>query len=184
MKIDREKYKQYDIISSGSISVSDVGESRFIPIIMLDENLAKEVTEIIDFHSETNSGDIETIWTSPISTVLTKKRYTLKLKFTKPQNLTFGISFDIDKHAKLIDGILFSQALYLQTGNIFDKLYNNNKNSILVEVPNTGFLKTWNNIIFDYTKKQLRKKGIPKKELNSKTKEFIKSNREIWTFRS
>lgn len=184
MKIDREKYKQYEIIYSGHISVSDVGESRFIPLIMIDENLAKEVTELIGFHSETNSGDTITIWTSSISSLYNKKKYTLKFKFTKPQEITFGISFEIDKHHKLIDGILFSQALYLQTGSIYDKTYPNDKGAILVEVPNTGFLKTWNNILFDYIKKQLRKKGVPKKELNNKTTEFIKTSREIWTFRS
>lgn len=184
MKIDREKYNQHEIIYSGNISVSNVGESRFIPVIMVDENIAKDITELIGFHTETNSGDIETLWTSSISTLFTKRKYTLKFKFIKPQSITFGILFEIEKHHKLIDGILFSQALYLQTGNTQDKIYPNEKGAILIEVPNTGFLKTWNNILFDYVKKQLRKKGVPKKELNNKTKEFIKTSREIWSFRT
>lgn len=62
MKFDNDNYKTYEIISHGKFSNPGIGESRFIPFVTLHKS-ALEVVELIDIHTETPPGDIETTWT-------------------------------------------------------------------------------------------------------------------------
>lgn len=181
MKFDNDKYSIYEIISHGKYSSSITGESRFIPYITIHKS-ALSVVELIDIHSETPPGDVETTWTRKMS-IFKPKELILKLKFSAPQELTFGIKFEIDKHYELIDGILISQALYLDTGDYSHKFMISESNKILIEVPRTSFSSKWDSIQLDYIKAFLKKNGIPKKEIEKTAKEFIKTNREIWYWR-
>ncbi|MDY3520554.1 hypothetical protein PG614_03735 [Riemerella anatipestifer] len=181
MKFDNDKYNVYEIISHGKFSNPSIGESRFIPFITIHKN-ALEVVELIDIHTETPPGDIETTWTRKMS-IFKPKELTLKLKFTNPQEITFGINFKIDKHQDLIDGILISQALYLDTGDFGDKFMNTKSNKILIEVPRTSFGKVWDSIQLEHIKRLLKKNGTPKKEIKRTAEEFIQTNREIWYWR-
>lgn len=181
MKFDNEKYNSYDIIAHGKFSSPVTGESRLIPFITIHKS-ALEVLELIDIHMETPPGDIETTWAKKMSIFKTKE-FTLKLKFTTPKELTFGIRFNIDKHYELIDGILISQALYLDTGEYGHKFMVSESNKILIEVPRTSFSSTWDSVQLDYIKRILKKNGTPKKEVNKTAKEFIKTNREMWYWR-
>lgn len=179
MIFDKEKYKSYKIISFGKVSVPEIGESRFIPCIMLLKDNAKEITDLIDFQTTAAPGDIESTWTKPI-TILRSKDLVLKLKFTNPQNITFGLILNIEKHSSLIDGILISQAIFLETGGFGDIIMVSENNKMLVEVPKTSFQNKWDKIQLESTKRILFKKGVNKRELTKVAKEFIKTNREIW----
>ena len=182
MKYDTEKYKSYKVISFGKVSSPDIGESRFLPSIMLSKDIANEVTDIIDFQVTSPPGDIESVWTKPLSLFKTKDLI-LKLKFTNPQNLIFGIILNIDKHSNLIDGILISQAIYLETGNLGDKIMLTDSNKMIVEIPKTSFQGKWDKIQLKSTKRILKKKGVKNKELDKVAREYIKTNREIWFWR-
>lgn len=182
MKYETEKYKSYKIISHGKVSSPDIGESRFLPSIMLSKSIATEVTDLIDFQTTSPPGDIESVWTRPIS-ILKPKDLILKLKFTNPQNLTFGIILNINLHSNLIDGILISQAIYLETGNLGDKIMLTESNKMIVEIPKTSFQNKWDKIQLESTKRIFKKKGVNNKELDKVAKEFIRTNREIWFWR-
>jgi hypothetical protein len=181
MKFDNEKYNIYDIISHGKFSSPVTGESRFIPFITIHKSALK-VTEIIDIHTETPPGDIETTWTRKM-TLFKPKEFILKFKFTNPMNLTFGIRFDINKHFDLIDGVLISQAIYLNTGDFGDKFMITKSNKLLAEIPRNSFQNIWEKTQLEYVKKNLRKNGTNKKEVDKTAKEFIKTNREMWYWR-
>lgn len=181
MKFDTDKYNTYEIIAFGRISVPGIGESRFIPFVTLHKS-SFEVAELIDIHYDTPPGDIETTWTRPIS-LFKPKNLILKMSFTNPQHLTFGIKFDINKHNDIIDGLLISQALYLDTGEFGDKFMIAKNKKIIIEVPRMSFQNTWNKLQFNFYKDILKKKGINKKEINKSVNELIKTNREIWQLR-
>jgi hypothetical protein len=97
--------------------------------------------------------------------------------------IEFGIEFILDKHYSLVDGILQSRSFYLQSGKIGDKVSQFKNDYILVEVPNTGVDKKWNELILNTLKKKYRRIGASKKEILLLAREQIKKMREVWNTR-
>jgi hypothetical protein len=182
MKFDTEKYPKYPIIADGMMSLSSIGEGRLIPCIMLDKSVANEVDELGKIHETSPPGDSETTWTRAI-TFSKPKELVLKIKFTSPMELTFGIIFNIHKYANLIDGIFCSQSLHLETGLVGDKILSLKNNGILIEVPKTNFEKPWEEFYFNAIKDNYKRQGVPKSQIKQLVKEHIKSTREIWNIR-
>lgn len=179
MKFDKDKYSVYEVIAHGMLSNPKIGNGKFLPAIVLDKSIAKDVDELSQIHKTTPPGDIETVWTQHLS-ILRPKEFILKLKFTKPMDLTFGISFNIKENHNLIDGILESQAILLQLGNIGEKVSEVKSGGIIMEVPNTNFKVKWEKILEETIKQEYKKKGVNKKDLKKLVKEHIRASRELW----
>lgn len=175
-------YKPVKIIADGVISSSDWAEARPIPAIMLDARTRPDITEYIEAHSNQPPGDIITQWARSL---FSKKNVALLLKSSRPVPTEFAIEFSVQNHHTIIEGILLSKGLYLQTGTLGDKVSNNLllKPSILIEVPETGFAQTWEKILKKSLNTKFQQQGLGRKNARAATKEYIKSMREFWSWR-
>lgn len=182
MKFDTEKYKVYPFIADGMMAVPKLAEGRFIPCIIFEKTFSNDLAELCKIHENSQPGDVETTWVRPFS-FSKPKVVVLKMKFKNPIELTFGVQFNIYKHFSLIDGIIFSQALHFETGEIEDKVSDFKNSGILVEVQRTSFSNTWQPLLEEALKKKYRDKDIPKNQISGLVKEHIKSMREVWNLR-
>lgn len=177
-----KNYKPVEIIADGVVSSSDWAEARPIPAIMLDASSRPDIAEYIKAHSNQPPGDIITQWARRL---FSSKNVILFLQSTRPIPTKFAIEFSVQDHHTIIEGILISKGLYLQTGTRGDKVSNNLflMPSILIEVPGTGFAQTWGKILQKSLNSKFKKQGLSHKNAKIATNEYIKSMREFWSWR-
>ena len=171
------------IVADGGISTKYLGEGRLIPAIIVNTENYKEILELIKVHAEIKSTDTKVVWSKRPSLFKKLKDIFLIVEFEKPMVLKFGICFILKKHYSLIDGIIQSRGLYLQSGILGDKVSNNVSNNILFTVPDSAFDDQWSKILLDVVKDNLKKKGAPKRELKQISELHINQMRELWHIR-
>lgn len=183
LKFDKDKYPKYPFFAEGMLSISNIGEGRIIPSVIIERSLAKDIDNLCKAHIDSEPGDVVTTWTQPI-TLFRPKELILKVKFTKPIAATFGIIFNISKHFSLIDAIVYSQALRIESGNLGDKVSHLGNPDILLEVQRTNFQDAWEKILHATIKERYKKKGVTKNKVGQLAQEHIKSMREVFNIRS
>lgn len=181
-KTIKVNYPFYKIIADGGMSASTIGEGRFIPALIIDNNNDKDVSELIQLHKGMPPGDTQLQWSLP-KTFFAPKSIFLNIEFIKPMKINFGIEFDLLSQYSLVDGIIQSRAFYLMTGKTSDKVSQNIENSIIIEVPNMDFDKKWSEMLNDTLKKKFLNMGASKKDAQKLTLDHIKSMRDVWNFR-
>jgi hypothetical protein len=183
MKFDTDDFPIYNFIANGLVSIPELAEGRFIPSIIIDEEIASDVDALCKAHLNSEPGDVVTTWISPI-TVFKIKELILKLEFKKPIELTFGIVFSLRNDYPIIDAINNSQALRIETGKLGDKVSQLKNADILIEVQRTDFSDKWEKYLLDIVKDTFRKQGVGKKMLENVAKQHVKTMRETFSFRS
>ena len=182
MKFDKDKYPKYPFIADGMLSIPGLAEGRFIPSLIIDKEIAKEVYNLCKAHLNSEPGDVLTSWVRPL-TFLKPKEFVLKIEFIQPIETTFGVAFNLVKHFPIIDLIVGSQALRIEAGNIGDKISQLKNADILLEVQKTNFVDIWERLLLESVKERYKKDGFEKKKLEQLAKEHIKSMREIINIR-
>ncbi len=177
VKVD---YPIYKVVGDGLFSLSELGEGRFIPAIIIEGKT--DVSELIQLQKTTAPGDIESQWAAPKS-FFAPKSLLLSLKCVKPIQFNYAIEFRLDKEFSLIDGIIHSHALYVISGKKGDKVSKSFNNGILIEIPDHGFDKRWNQILVDTLKDAYKKKGVAKKERQMIVNQHINTMRGVWKIR-
>ncbi|WP_135638928.1 hypothetical protein [Leptospira kanakyensis] len=151
-----------DIIADGLIINSSVGELRPIPAVIIDSQTRPEISEFIDAHINQPPGDITVQWGEQ---AFSKNNLILLIIASRPVKLEFGIRFNISANYALINGIIRSNAMYLQTGLKGDKVSNRiGTSQILLEVGDTGFEIKWNSILLNFLIKNFKGKGFKKEQ--------------------
>ncbi len=175
------------IISDAAVATIGVGDGRLIPLVIIDSAERPDIEELVRVHEHLPPGDVKVQWGDLKSA---PDSIALFLKFTRPAEAFLVLNFDIVKQGGVVDQILSSRALYLQPGREGDRLSNTlHAKRILIEVPETGFGKTWDGILFKHLVKDFRRKGLPKDQAKEATKGFIEEWRKIgrsrpWTSRA
>ena len=181
MRVSRERLALYSIAEEGLLSTDSIGEGRMIPVLVLDIDGNKDIEDLIKVHDNITSGDATITW---IHDFYNRNFFILKMEFSKPMEIKFGIKFKIDKEYSLIDGILESKGVYLQTGVKGDKISKKMEDpKILVEVPDMGIKVIWNKILLNTMKKKYMKQGYRKREAISISKQHISEMRKFWKMR-
>jgi hypothetical protein len=183
MKIKVEKFNVYQFIADGMISISALGEGRPILCVILDKTKASEVGELCKMHTDRTPGDVETTWVRDI-TPLRPQHVILKIQFKNPIDLTFGISFNIDRHYMLIDGIIQSQMLILEVGQVGDKVSDMKNESILIEVQRMRFCGDWQSYLERSLRKKFKTVGVPKSQIKQRISDEITAMRNLFKFRT
>jgi hypothetical protein len=183
MEIKKTNCPNYSIQENGLIGSSILGEGRMIPALVLNCENDSTLSDLIDVHLNTDSGDVIVQWGSPLNFFVRNKIWTLNVKFSKPMEFEFNIDFDLEKHYSIIDAIFQSRGLYIGYGFVGDKVSKVTDKLILIEVADTKIDKKWNDKLFDVLKKRFRKNGANKKELNREVNAHLKKMREILTTR-
>lgn len=181
MKLLRQNLRTFSYAEEGLLSADDVGEGRMIPVIVLDVEDNQDIIDLIKSHYSIVSGDVTMTW---IQDFFNRKDLIFKMSFSKPMQIEFGIRFNIAKDLTLIDAIIQSKGLYLQTGKKGDKVSKKLKDDkILVEVPDLGIKEFWNKLMQKTLIEKYRKKGFSKKESKEVAIQHINSIRELWKIR-
>ena len=173
-------FRTFHLVEEGLISQENIGEGRMLPALVVDFGANQDIIDLIKVHTSIIAGDASTVW---VMDFFNRKELILKISFSNPMVVEFGIRFNIEKECLLIDGILQSQGLLLRSGKKGEKISEIQTDTILIEVPETGMKSEWDDLFFKIITKKCRKKGIPKKESKTIAFDQIKSIREIWKFR-
>lgn len=181
MKIERNKIRLFSIAEEGLLSSDSLGEGRLIPVIIIDFGEHQDIKDLLNAHLSIENGDVTVIW---FQDLFNRKDFNLRLKFQKPMEITFGIRFSIKDDFAIIDGIIQSKGVYIQTGKKGDKVSKTlDNNKVLVEVPDTGIKKIWDSFLTKTLTKKYIKQGLSSHEAKITTLQHIKSMREFWKFR-
>lgn len=183
MKIIRDisKSSVVPIVRDGAIATHEIGEGRMVPVLIVDCSDKVELLDLIYAHQETPPGDVTVTWCIPKDD---KNNVSLLLEFLKPSVLEVLLHFDIESRGGVVDSILHANALYLQPIESGERVIDGLENAkILVEVPDTGFFETWDEL---YTEKLIRvfkRSGQSRKEANKAAKQHKDLLRGIWSKR-
>lgn len=165
------------IVGDGAIATRGWGEGNLIPVIIVDtlENL--DVENLISIHCDIPLGDVTTTWARQrfnSSTIY------LKLEFLKPLKTTAYIPFELSKHSALLNGIIISHAMYLQTSKAGLKVSEGiDQPKILIEVASE--LKNWPSIYKKALVKKFKKLKYSRKDSNDLAEKQITSVNELWS---
>ena len=161
-----------EIVSDAAMASSEWGDSRLIPVLVLDCSNNPGVIDLIEIHKDTPPGDVISTWL--IKPFSNKFAY-LRLKFIMPMNLTVIIPFELSKYSNLLDGIIQNNSVYLQD-NIYQSVEDKAKKSkVLIEIPSATTFPKW---------EKLYLKTMTKKYKNKQNaKEHIADMRKIWSKR-
>jgi hypothetical protein len=169
------------IVADAAIATTILGEGRLIPLVILDTTDRADVEELIRVHQHLSPGDAECQWGSLDHF---KGKLALMLTFKRPAELVMILEFDIVKQGILVDQTLTARGVYLQSGRDGDRFLSNpDAPKILVEIPDTGFHEFWNQLFHDHIMKQMRKRGLSRKQAKEAATELIKKMREFGQFR-
>lgn len=176
-KVSRSEF--VPIVGDGGIACSDVGEGRFIPVLILDCANKKDLYDLILIHGNTPPGDVTTTWALRR---FDKKHIYLKLEFARPAVVVAYISFTLEKYAGLVEGIMKSRAVYLQPQQSGSKVIEGiDKPKIVVEV--TSKLDKWPSIYCDAVETKYRKAGHGRKQAKVLAREYMSRSSELWSRR-
>lgn len=165
------------IINDAAVATVGVGDGRLIPLVIIDSAGRPDIEELVRVHEYLPPGDVKVQWGDLKGA---PDGIALILRFTRPAEVLLVLEFDIVRQGVVVDQILSSRALYLQPGREGDRLSNTlDAKRILIEVPETGFSKTWDGIIFKYLAKDFRRRGLPKHQAKEATKGVIEEWRKI-----
>lgn len=170
------KFHPVEIVGEGLVAATGRGEGRFIPALILDVSHRPDIGELLRVHQHCLSGDAASVWARmPFS----KADLALKLRFIKPMECEFVISFMPSRDALLIDAILHAQGFYFQAGRHGDKISAiTEKIKILVEVPRSSFSATWEKRMPKLIAERFRAQGFRRQEARNAARELIASTRE------
>lgn len=171
----------YQVIEDGLVSNAGLAEGRFIPVVILNAPENSELHDLIRIHQGL-TGDAESTWSQPL-TLLSPKTYHLEIHFTKPMDCRFAIEFDIKSQFVIIDGIMQSNGVWIQTGSPGDKVSQDLVNKVLVEIPNNGMEDRWEKRLHSEMRGTVIRKGKTKSEVNKIVHEKIKTFRAISNLR-
>lgn len=177
-KVTVYEHDYVDLVGDGAIANQKTADGRLIPVLILDTTVKKELEYLVKMHSETNLGDVTSIWAFKR---FNHKFVTLVLYFTSPMELKVAISFNVIQHSNIIEGIMISRAVYIQPGSPGDKIQHAiNAPKILVEIPARTTFDNWEDILKKAVTKKLKKEGVGRKSLKAAVNDYISLGRDIW----
>lgn len=177
MKIKKISTPIYNINEDGLFASRDYAEGRLIPSIVISSEEDDYIKEIIKLHSNISMGDIEVQWGRTISSFNDDKWF-LNIRFNKPIDYNFSISFSLKNHYSIIDAIFQSRGLRIAYGHKGEKV-SQVSNHIIIEVPDTGIDSKWEKTLNKIIKNKMRRLKIPRTELDKVTQEQINKMREF-----
>jgi len=170
------------IVGDGVISTVGVGDGRMLPVLILDATDRPDITEYIRLHRHGGPGDVKVQWGQ-----LPDLHDTVVLMLTvvRPAQMKMIIAFDLRRNQGfLVEQILGMNGMYVQAGQNGDRVSATMDHPrIVVEVPETGFRRTWDKLYYQFTVKKFREAGLERARAKVAARDAIAKLREIGSFR-
>lgn len=159
------------IVADAGIAAGFIGEGRLIPLLILDTTERPDIEEFIRVHQYVRPGDVVSQWATIEDG---SGNVGLHLIFENPVALTALIVFDVVTQGVLVDQIVRTRGLYIQAGKPGDRfVHDTQKPKVIMEIPNTGFGRVWEDIFYKSTLRQFRKMGLRRGEARSAARSCI-----------
>jgi hypothetical protein len=169
------------VVGDGAIATPTVGDGRLIPYLLLDSRKRPDLRDLIMNHEDQPPGDVLSAW--GIARFDSNFVF-LHLMFKRPTPGEFYIEFDLRKHAMLIDGLMQSNATYLQANTVATSMSDGiNKPKIIIEIPSDGAPFAWDKLFEKLMRKRFRKEGQKRVEAAKSAKLAIAVSRQFWALR-
>lgn len=179
--IKRTNRPTYQVVGNGSLSNTGLGEGRFIPVVILDVPEGSRLYDLIRVHQGL-TGDANSTWSQPL-TLLNPKTYNLEIHFTNPMDCEFAIEFDVRTQYVIIDAIMQTNGVWLQSGRPGDRVSQDMSNKVLVEIPDHEMAQRWESRLHSIVKDSIDRRAKSKREVNLIAAEKIKTMRTLSQYR-
>lgn len=166
------------IVADGSIATVGVGDGRMFPLVILDTTERPDIDAAIAAHDNGPPGDLRVQWGRLPHR---EETVTLILTLLRPVEAVVMVEFDLNKHhGVIVEQILQNHGLYVQPGRPGDRLKDNlQRPKIIVEVAETGFTSTWDQLFLRHTELKLRRKGLKRGEAKRAAITVVEEIRKI-----
>jgi len=152
-----------------------------MPVVMVDTSDRPDIDELIRVHRFTPPGDCSSRWATALDG---GESVFLILKFARPLEADLTIEFNLERHSGLVDNILRARGLYLLHGLDDDTFTTTTENQrILVELPPTGFERTWEGVFRRHVAKIARREGASSSQARRAAADFIADWRALMDIR-
>lgn len=169
------------IVGDAAIASSEL-EGRLVPVLIVDASQRPEVAELIRVHSFLPPGDATSVWAvsqDDDDTVF------LVLRFARPMELEMMLRFSITRQPLLVEAVLASGGLCLQTGVAGDRLITSmDANRLFIDVPDSGFRPVWDRLLLErLTTDAARRLRVPRRRARAIAEELVTKIRKVTEFR-
>jgi len=163
------------VVSDAAMASGVVADGRLIPLLIVDASTRPDVQDMLKAHRQITPGDVNSVWGMSSDNAQVVE---LWLMFKRPSRCVVRLQFDIITLGGIVDQIVSTNALYLQTGKKGDRLMETmDADRILVEVPSQAFRSEWDRLLSKTLERDGRKrKGLTK----SQAKQYARCVVEDW----
>jgi hypothetical protein len=178
----RRELNAVKIVSDALISARGVQGGRLLPIILVDTTDRPDVAEFIRIHQTLGPGDVTIQWGN-LEGKEHKGSVALFLTFVRPMEFFLVIGVDVLTQGYLVEQILIGRGLYLSRADGEDDRFVKNpaRASVLIEVPDTGFVPIWEQILHDHLFDDFRKRGLGRQQARQRARSMISEWRQLGT---
>ena len=168
------------IVADAAVASQGVREGKFIPLLIIDCSKRLDISELVRVHQHLPPGDVECQWGQRHGT---RGKIDLFLKFIRPSKIFVLLEFDIERQGGLVDQVLRAGALYIQAGQIGDRLITTPDNpKILIHIPDTGFRSEWEMIFMKHLTDGFKRRGLKKSKAQEAALMFLEEWRKFGKF--
>lgn len=151
------------VANDAMIMNRDECDGKMLPVVILDTENHPNVDEFIKIHRTCAEGEVKYAW----GMTEDKKYINLYINSISPIETSFIIEFEASNKYALVDRIVETNLLILQSGKKGDRItFTWDKDRILLEIPDTGFEEYWSDLKKEIQRKHFLSKGIKKKDVN------------------
>ena len=175
------KYKFVRITRDGAMSHPGMVDGRLVPYLILDCSDNQDIHDLIMLHQDQPPGDVISTWVKAIGR---NDVVYLELEFTRPTPAKFMIEFDLTKNLMIVDGILETNTVLIQSNHFGDSIVkSHDKPKILLEITSKGLPFNWDKLFRKEFQTRFRKDGLSKKEAIKGAEKAIEESRRWWKLR-
>ena len=141
------------IVADAAVSTRGRQGGRMLPVLLLDTSDRPDIGEFIRLHESFGPGDVEIQWGQVQGHEGT---VALFLTCIRPMELFMVLEFDIVRQGILVEQALTGQGIYLtRAEHADDRLMKNlDRPKVIIDVPDTGFKKTWDDLFHEHLAKE------------------------------
>jgi hypothetical protein len=170
------------IVADAAISIGGLHGGRMLPVLLLDTSERPDIAELIRVHTSLSPGDVEVQWgrlKNHEGTVA------LFLNFIRPVEVFMVLEFDIVRQGILVEQALTGKGIYLMRAeDTEDRLMKNfDRPTVIVEIGDTGFRETWDDLFHRHVAKNFRKNGLSRSDSRRAARTAIEELRKFGSFR-
>ena len=166
------------IIADACIATRGLAGGRFIPLLILDTSRRPDIDDLIKIHRYSGAGDARSSWALPSRFSSGKLR--LVLEMNAPGHCVIVLEFNTARQTGVIQQLVDSQGVYLQSGRVGDRLYSTlGEDRILVEIPSRQFRSEWDRLRKKVLVRLYRKRGLARGDAKVAADRFVAEWRKL-----